>query len=488
MDTSTASFSMLSLITKCLAGRYSPDARVRRGRVEKYPASMRLPAQAQDVIKAAQTRFRLVLRDLCDYGTRRDYNFSLIRRTRDEKKELDWLEGRFGPDMRLEQKRTVARSEANISEPFEPDVRRRSLGECIVCAVEGFNNGDMEEWILHWLCVDMGYNLDWLFFGLGPMCAEWNESGHEPHTTPPPETHCNPGTGAVVYEDMTALRERQNMSLWSFTDWQWLLNLRAVVKAVYKAPTIPLLTRLVSGWRIPTQLPQMPHILAWLDWLAVWCIHEFIEGESAPGWKQEAIEYLATARNSGLLILGLGGQAGTQYRSSKAEPTTCVLRLAWMVRMIIDRRGREGFLDYLDMVNDEARARGFESLIDVFHQRTWSTPSRPFRKTVQQQSISEDEARELAAHNVPWGVPKEAALSPLELIALVQSGGIEMDPDPDVAWQPQPEAQAAGESESPGPAGAGKGTSRAGRAAGTQDEVMMEHTADEREGATSNGD
>ncbi len=483
MDTSTASFSMLNLITKCLAGRFSPDARVRRGRVEKFPASMRLPASAQDVVKAAQTRFRIVLRDLCDYGTRRDYSFSWTHRTRDEKKELDWLEGRFGPDMHLEQKRTVARSDANISEPFEPNVRRRSLGECIVYAVEGFNNGDMEEWILHWLCVDMGYNLDWLFFGLGPMCAEWNESGNEPHTTPPPETHCNARTGAVVYEDMTALRERQNMSLWSFTDWQWLLNLRAVVKAVYKAPTIPLLTRLVSGWRVPTQLPQMPHILAWLDWLAVWCIHEFMEGASAPGWKQEVIEYLATARNSGLLILGLGGQAGTQYRSSKAEPTTCVLRLAWMVRMIIDRRGRQGFLDYLDMVNDEARARGFENLTEVFHQRTWSTPSRPFRKTVQQ-TISEDEARELAAHNVPWGVPKEAALSPLELIALVQSGGIEMDPDPDVAWQPQPELEPAGEAKA---SGAARGSRRkAARAAAAGD--VTEKTIDEREGATSNGD
>ncbi len=45
-------------------------------------------------------------------------------------------------------------------------------------------------------------------------------------------------------------------------------------------------------------------------------------------------------------------------------------------------------------------------------------------------------AKEMADRNVPWGVPAEAHLGPLELLELVCQQGIPCDPDEDVVWIP----------------------------------------------------
>ena len=130
--------------------------------------------------------------------------------------------------------------------------------------------------------------------------------------TPPSLSSYDQKTGRIVYEDMTALHDRQTMSLWGFTDWQWLFNLRALVKTVYKSPTIPLLSRLVSGWRIPQQLPQMPCLASWLDWLVIWVGNEFMTRESdcsfagEDAWKKDVLASVVANRLSGVLLLGLG--------------------------------------------------------------------------------------------------------------------------------------------------------------------------------------
>ncbi len=426
---------LFNLTRVCLNNRCSPDAQIRRDALELLPADMVLASSAEEAYRDCRERFRLLLRDLCDYGMRRDYVFARQMRTAEEQKELGWLEGHFEGLLPPRQKKAAPGRSEVVSSPFEPHRQRRSLGDCVVALVDGLAADNVPMWLVRWLCLDMGYNLDWLIFGLGPMFAEWAPDSGVAHSLPPTGTVLEPGTGKIRYEDVTSLRERQAMSLWSFTEWQWLHNLRAVVKSVYKPPTIPLLSRLTAWWRVPSQLPQMPHILAWIDWISVWCAHEFLEGEPAPGWKQTIVEQLVMTRNTALLLLGLGGQAGAQYRSSKAEPTTCVLRLAWMVRMAIERRGRQGFLDYLDLVDDEARARGFDCLTDIFRQRTWSSSERPFRKSASTRP-DEVDARDMADRNVPWGVPAQADLKPLELLKLVARGGIPCDPDEHICWIP----------------------------------------------------
>ncbi|MDO5538251.1 MAG: hypothetical protein Q4F72_12085, partial [Desulfovibrionaceae bacterium] len=420
------------LVRMSLNQRCSPDAYVRRSRLEVFPPAIRLPMTAEDVIADSMRRFPVLVKDIADYGVRRDYVFTAASLSPgDPKKTL--LAG-SGLSSAVRPRKSKQRE--TQAELFEPEMRRLSLGDCLSRVISGYCSDGLDEWAVRWLCLDMGYSLDWLLLGLGPMCAEWAHSGADIASMPPSGTHRDPETGEIAYEDMTSLRDRQALSLWSFTDWQWLHNLRVLVKTNYRTPTIPLLSRMAAGWRIPNQLPQMPHILAWVDWLAGWCEKEFLEGVPAPGWKQNIIDQVVASRNQTLLLLGLSGQAGPQYRSAKAQPTTCVLRLAWLVRMAIDRRGRPGMLDYLDLVDSEARARGFEGLEDVFHRRAWSYPDKPVSQSVpREHEVDLDKTRK--SRNIPWGVPVEATLGPQELLELIVSGRIPVDLDEEVSWMPR---------------------------------------------------
>ncbi len=436
-----------SLIVLCLDSHCSPDARLRNGTSEPLPEDASKDITPDEAYSQCKDRLGMLVKDICDYGVRRDYKFPIEKRTPMEEKELSWLEGAsewlIAPERRRK-KTTRGRNEV-VPPPFEPEVRRLSLGSCVMALIEAISKDSFPEWLVRWISLDMGYNLDWLIFGSGPMLAEWKTVSGVEHSLPPSGTSIDPETGDITYENVTYLRERQEMSLWTFTDWQWLHNLRAMVKATYKAPTTPLLSRLTAWWRVPSQLPQMPHILAWVDWLAVWCTHEFIEGTPAEGWKQDIIEQMAVSRNSCLLLLGIGGQSGFQYRSGKSEPTVSVVRLAWMVRIAIERRGREGFLQYLDLANDEAVVRGFENLKGVFEARNWSTPERPFRSRVEHSKDENPDKIDLAGRNIPWGVPSEAKLEPLQLIAAIMDGSLPCDEEPAIAWIDKDAAKAAGQ-------------------------------------------
>ncbi len=434
--------SLRSLVAEGLAKRLSVDAGIRQGVIEILPDSAVL-APFDVTIRETQERLFTVVQDLANYGTRREYTFAWDEKTARERMELNWLQGRFGPEMRAEV-RNLARRPAPAPADGEEDeykTRRRSLGECVAHLVRCLSTGTMDFWLLHWLGVDMGYNLDWVFLGYGPMFHMWKDPGLAMKLTPPSMSSYDKETGKIVYEDMTALHDRQTMSLWGFTDWQWLFNLRALVKTVYKSPTIPLLSRLVSGWRIPQQLPQMPCLASWLDWLVVWVANEFMKegrpcnfrGEDA--WKKDVLASVVANRLSGVLLLGLGVQTTSQYKTSRTEPTANVLRLAWIVRMMTERRGRAGFLDFLDLANDEAKCRGFANLGEVFAQKTWSlTPRKVRNKGTRGEGKG---TRELVDKSVPWGVPMEATVSPLELVNLIRAGAVPMDEDEDVTWQPQ---------------------------------------------------
>lgn len=408
---------LLTAVRICLDGRSSLDLIIRCGRRAAYPLNVVLPAGPEEALAVARRRFPHMLKDICDYGSRREYSFSGLSR--------GFPEEESGRKVRVRADDPDDPSPAPTA--LEHASCRLSLGECLMHVSLGLKEGRLDEWMLRWLCVEMGYNLDWLFFGLGPMLARWGEAMEKGKTSsvPAPGTSWDPKSGAVTFEDMTSLRDRQTMSLWNYTDWQWLLNLRAMVKATYKAPTIPLLSRLVSGWQLPSQLPQMPDILAWLDWLKEWCRREFTEDGKDRGWKGEVVRQIAASANNGLLLLGLSSQTGTLYRIDRTEPSACVLRLAWLLRMIVDRQGRRGFLNYLDLVNDEAEARGFSNLGEVFSERSWSVADR-----IPPPGARIEPAEVLAGRSAPWGVPAEALLRPLELLGRVADGSLPSDPDP----------------------------------------------------------
>ncbi len=75
------------------------------------------------------------------------------------------------------------------------------------------------------------------------------------------------------------------------------------------------------------------------------------------------------------MLLGTTPQAGTQYRLGKALPGDSARKLAYLIEAIIRRYGRTGFLQYIDMVNDEAVARGFSSLLEVVRRKSWRDDS-----------------------------------------------------------------------------------------------------------------
>lgn len=426
--------SLRSLVAEGLSKRLSVDAGIRKGVLETLPDTVDL-GPYETTLRETQERMFLLIQDLSNYGTRKEYIFRCDHPTDREKMEHSWLAGVFGTEVRAEI-RALARPVPEKELP-ETRVRRRSLGECVAHLVRCMSTGSMDFWFLHWLAVDMGYNLDWLFLGVGPMLHFWKDPDLVRKNMPPSRSTYDRKEGRITYEDTSALHERQTMSVWSFTDWQWLFNLRALVRTVYKSPTIPLLARTVAGWRIPQQLPQMPCLASWLDWLVVWCTNEFMLSKDKrrfrgrEAWKNDVLTSLVTNRISGALLLGVGVQTTSQYKTARSEPTANVLRLAWIVRMITERRGRAGFLEFLDLLNDEAVNRGFENLGEVFAQKTWSLTPRKQRE----RGVRRARKTQPTSALVSWGVPEAAKVDAQTLITMIRAGEISVDEDTEVTWR-----------------------------------------------------
>ncbi len=432
-----------TLVAEGLSQRLSVDAGIRKGVLETLPDDVVL-GEFDTTLRETQERMFTLIQDLSNYGTRREYTFRCDTPTAREQQEHAWLAGVFGPEVREEVRALAKPVPENELPAFR--IRRRSLGECVAHFVRSMSTGSMDFWFLHWLAVDMGYNLDWLFLGVGPMFHAWKDPELMRRNMPPSRSVYDRREDKISYEDTTALHERQTMSLWGFTDWQWLFNLRALVKTVYKSPTIPLLARAVAGWRIPQQLPQMPCLASWLDWLVVWCTQQFMlstdteqaeqqtvfAGEEA--WKNDVLTSIVANRINGVLLLGLGVQTTAQYKTARTEPTANVLRLAWIVRMMSERRGKEGFLDFLDLLNDEATNRGFENLGEVFAQKTWSLTPRKSRE----KGAARKTRKPAGSGFISWGVPDAAKAEPGDLIDMIRAGEISVDEDMEVTWQEPP--------------------------------------------------
>ena len=123
--------SLRSLVAEGIAKRLSVDAGIRQGVIEILPESAQL-APFDVAIKDAQERLFTVVQDLANYGTRREYTFVWDEKTERERTELNWLLGRFGPEIR-EEVHNLARRPAPQSADAEDEFRhrRRSLGECV---------------------------------------------------------------------------------------------------------------------------------------------------------------------------------------------------------------------------------------------------------------------------------------------------------------------------------------------------------------------
>ena len=184
-------------------------------------------------------------------------------------------------------------------------------------------------------------------------------------------------THTVTYQTVADVKGMRGTTTWSGADWTWLLNGKSHTSFQCKAPTLPLAARCVSAWNVQPMTPDMPDLLPFIDRLYVWILHEFFEKKPLPrgDWRQELFLTLVRGKNKLLMLLGTTPQAGTQYRLGKALPGVSGGKLAYLIEAITRRYGRTGFLQYIDMVNDEAVARGFSSLLEVVRRKSWRDDS-----------------------------------------------------------------------------------------------------------------
>ncbi|MBO4296984.1 MAG: hypothetical protein J5863_09530, partial [Desulfovibrio sp.] len=268
------------------------------------------------------------------------------------------------------------------SEPHLISGRRLSFGECFTRLVLESRERELSHSMLWWLSEYLDYSLDWLFFGAGTIAKS---SFHD--TFDPSGSLLNLALAAgadgsddasldgtlSVLQTVSEIKAMRGTTTWRGADWNWLMNGKTHTAHQCKSPTLPLCARCVSAWNIQPVMPEMPDLLAFIDWLYVYILREFFMLAPLPksDWRQQVFAAISHGKNKVLLLLGTTAQAGTQYRLGKAMPGSAVVKLAYFLELIIRRFGRDGFLQYIAMVNEEARARGFANLLEVMERKSW---------------------------------------------------------------------------------------------------------------------
>ncbi len=316
-------------------------------------------------------RFLRLIQDLADYGRRGIYEFEAEEKGPVYEQEERWLNGDLS-DLGISPLRGKRSS--------RPETRmdRESFGSCLARLVQESAAKNLSRRSLQWLTSTFDYNLDWLFFGVGEMVHSTFQSIYEPAQMAHDEEGENGSvTHTVTYQTVADVKGMRGTTTWSGADWTWLLNGKSHTSFQCKAPTLPLAARCVSAWNVQPMTPDMPDLLPFIDRLYVWILHEFFEKKPLPrgDWRQELFLTLVRGKNKLLMLLGTTPQAGTQYRLGKALPGDSARKLAYLIEAIIRRYGRTGFLQYIDMVNDEAVARGFSSLLEVVRRKSWRDDS-----------------------------------------------------------------------------------------------------------------
>lgn len=316
-------------------------------------------------------RFLRLIQDLADYGRRGIYEFEAEEKGPVFEQEERWLNGDLS-DLGISPLRGKRSS--------HPETRmdRESFGSCLARMVKESAAKNLSRRSLEWLTSTFDYNLDWLFFGVGEMVHSTFQSIYEPAQMAHDEEGENGSvTHTVTYQTVADVKGMRGTTTWSGADWTWLLNGKSHTSFQCKAPTLPLAARCVSAWNVQPMTPNMPDLLPFIDRLYVWILHEFFEKKPLPksDWRQELFLTLVRGKNKLLMLLGTTPQAGTQYRLGKALPGDSARKLAYLIEAIIRRYGRTGFLQYINMVNDEAVARGFSSLLEVVRRKSWRDDS-----------------------------------------------------------------------------------------------------------------
>ena len=347
--------TLRDFVARCLRKNkhLSADSLFRTGEEVPLPD---LPLKLKDLDSVIDSifadRFLRLIQDLADYGRRGIYEFEAEEKGPVYEQEERWLNGDLS-DLGISPLRGKRSS--------RPETRmdRESFGSCLARLVKESAAKNLSRRSLEWLTSTFDYNLDWLFFGVGEMVHSTFQSIYEPAQMAHDEEGENGSvTHTVTYQTVADVKGMRGTTTWSGADWTWLLNGKSHTSFQCKAPTLPLAARCVSAWNVQPMTPDMPDLLPFIDRLYVWILHEFFEKKPLPkgDWRQELFLTLVRGKNKLLMLLGTTPQAGTQYRLGKALPGDSARKLAYLIEAIIRRYGRTGFLQYIDMVNDEAVA------------------------------------------------------------------------------------------------------------------------------------
>lgn len=93
-------------------------------------------------------------------------------------------------------------------------------------------------------------------------------------------------------------------------------------------------------------------------------------------WRSYVVRRLQASQARAGMLVGLTPSATASYMAGRSEPTDSALKAFLLLDGVLTRHGRDGLVDFLNMLNEEAVSRGFADLGEVFRKRTWGWTSR----------------------------------------------------------------------------------------------------------------
>lgn len=216
--------------------------------------------------------------------------------------------------------------------------------------------GALDREVLLWLDA-CGYSLDWLFFGLGGMLLA-GYRGLAPQGAESP----------LRTEDVRRLRCLAPG--WSGADWGWLHGNRHLRRRE-APPAMAIAAAAVVAWGIPPFVPALPDPAATcrrIRDLAMTIDHTSWKRDD---WHAYVIRRLKASPARAGMLAGVSATTAAAYMAGSSTPTDGVLRTFLVLDFVLSRHGRDGLIDLLDLLDEEARSRGFEDLGAVFRARSW---------------------------------------------------------------------------------------------------------------------
>lgn len=221
---------------------------------------------------------------------------------------------------------------------------------------------DLSEDTLLWID-SMGYSLDWLFFGQGAML----KNGYRP-------VPLFREGGAAPLDGREIRLMRSMAPSWTGSDWAWLHGGR-YLRRQNMPPSLAIVSRAVVSWNILPLSPALPDA-------AEVCAHvqdvaKTLNPQSwGRTWRSYVVRRLQASQARAGMLVGLTPSATASYMAGRSEPTDSALKAFLLLDGVLTRHGRDGLVDFLNMLNEEAISRGFADLGEVFRKRTWGWTSR----------------------------------------------------------------------------------------------------------------